>query len=53
MEKMIIVEMSNQVVIYDFETNDFSYKFKDQLENLKAKTISDGLSEILEDDLCL
>ena len=43
------VEMSNQVVIYDFETNDFSYKFKDQLENLKAKTISDGLSEILED----
>ena len=41
--------MSNQVVIYDFETNDFSYKFKDQLENLKAKTISDGLSEILED----
>ena len=43
------VEVSNQVIIFDFETNEFSYKFKQQLENLNAETTSDGLSEILED----
>ena len=43
------VEKSNQVIIYDFETKEFSYKFKDQLENLSVKTASDGLSEILDD----
>lgn len=39
----------SNVVIYNFETNEFSKKFDNSLKKLKFKTHSQGLSEILDD----
>ena len=45
----LIDNQSSELLIYNFRTNKYKNKFKDQLENLKFKTVSQGLSQVLID----
>ena len=45
----IVDNKYSQVVIYNFETNQFRKLFNDQLQNENFKTLSNGLSHILDD----
>ena len=42
-----VVDGYNEVVIYNFETNEYYSYFKDSLEDNDVRTITQGLSEIL------
>ena len=39
----------SDIIIYNFETKNFTKKFNEQLQNENFKTESEGLSEILND----